>query len=133
VKTLHGLSRGDAREAPEPDVIAACRLTPTLAPRARERLALLAASIDVLDLPRWTRGALLTCARAGLAAGQDLGEALGLCADQSVGPVEVGRFEQRRDLVAFALSDELAAVRRELGGEGYATPHTRVCPARVTM
>jgi hypothetical protein len=80
-----------------------------------ERAVLVAREIDADATPRWLRGTILAANRAGLVVGGDLGAALRLVYDEQRGPVTVSSFEQTRDLVTFALSEEHRATRRDLG------------------
>jgi hypothetical protein len=56
----------------------------------------------------------MTAARVGLLLGGDFAASLHLASGESFGGLEVKRFERVRDLAAFFLSDEHAALRREL-------------------
>jgi tetratricopeptide (TPR) repeat protein len=80
-----------------------------------ERAALVAREIDADATYRWLRGSILAANRAGLVVGGDLGAALRLVYDEQRGPVTVSSFEQTRDLVTFALSEEHRTTRRDLG------------------
>jgi tetratricopeptide (TPR) repeat protein len=88
-----------------------------LGPRDLERAAasLPALEAGAADVARWVRGAFFTSSRVGYLVAGDLQTSLRTATVESMGAVTLSPFEQLRDLVAWSLSDEHLALRRQLG------------------